>query len=37
MLSEMEICIIVRTFAHRARSGASVGPKVELCVNATNR
>ena len=37
MLSEIKIWIIPRTFAHRASSGASVGPKVELCVNATNR
>ena len=37
MLSEIKIWIIARTFAHRASSGASVGPNVELCVNATNR
>jgi hypothetical protein len=37
MLSEMQIWIIARTFAQRASSGASVGPNVELCVNATNR
>ena len=37
MLSEMKIWIIARTFAQRASSGASVGPNVELCVNATNR
>jgi hypothetical protein len=37
MLSEMKICIIARIFAQRARSGASVGPKVELWVKATKR
>ena len=37
MLSEMKIWIIARTFAQRASSGASVGPNVELCVNATNK
>ena len=37
MLSEITIWIIARTFAQRASSGASVGPNVELCVNATNR
>ena len=37
MLSEIKIWIIARTFAQRASSGASVGPNVELCVNATNR
>ena len=37
MVSEIEIWIIARTFAQRASSGASVGPNVELCVNATNR
>ena len=36
-LSEMKIWIIAKIFAHRASSGASVGPNVELCVNATNR
>jgi hypothetical protein len=35
--SEIKIWIIARTFAQRASSGASVGPKVELCVKATNR
>jgi hypothetical protein len=37
MLSEIKIWIIARTFAQRASNGASVGPNVELCVNATNR
>jgi sugar phosphate permease len=37
MLKERKIWIIAKTFAQRARSGASVGPNVELCVNATNR
>ena len=37
MLSEMNICIMARIFAQRASSGASVGPKVELWVNATKR
>src|SRR5262249_19346657 len=36
ILSEIKIWIIARTFAQRASSGASVGPNVELCVNATN-
>ena len=37
MQSEMKIWIIARTFAQRWSSGASVGPNVELCVNATKR
>ena len=37
MLSEMKIWIMARILAQRARSGASVGPKVELWVKATKR
>jgi len=37
MLSEMKIWIIANTFAQRASRGASVGPNVELWVNATNK
>lgn len=37
IVSEIEIWVIVRTFAQRASTGASVGPKVELCVKAINR
>jgi len=37
MLSEMKIWHIVRPFAQRANTGASVGPKVELVVNAIKR
>ncbi len=37
MLSDMKIWHIARSFAQRASSGASVGPKVELWVNAMNR
>jgi hypothetical protein len=37
MQSEMEIWIMAKTFAHLASNGASVGPNVELCVNATKR
>jgi len=37
MLSDMKIWHIARIFAQRASSGASVGPKVELWVNAMNR
>jgi len=37
IVSEIEIWVIAKTFAQRASSGASVGPKVELCVKATNR
>src|SRR5438034_10455518 len=37
MVSEIKIWTIVKTFAQRASNGASVGPKVELCVKATNR
>ena len=37
IVSEIKIWIIARTFAQRASSGASVGPKVELWVKATNR
>ena len=36
MLSDMKIWQIARSFAQRASSGASVGPKVELWVNAMN-
>ena len=34
---EMKTWIIARIFAQRARSGASVGPKVELWVKAMKR
>ena len=37
MLSEMKTCTMANIFAQRASKGASVGPKVELCVNATKR
>ena len=37
MVREIKIWTIARTFAQRASKGESVGPKVELCVNATNR
>ena len=37
ILSEMKICTTVSSFAQRARRGASVGPKVELCVKAIKR
>src|ERR1700747_378255 len=37
MLSEIQICTMERSLTQRARSGASVGPKVELWVNAINR
>ena len=35
IVSEIKIWIIAKTFAQRASNGASVGPKVELCVKAT--
>ena len=37
MVREIKIWTIARIFAQRASKGESVGPKVELCVNATNR
>lgn len=37
MVREIKIWTIARIFAQRASNGESVGPKVELCVNATNR
>ena len=37
IVREIKIWTIARIFAQRASNGASVGPKVELCVNATNR
>ena len=37
IVREINTWIIARTFAQRASSGASVGPKVELCVKATNK
>jgi hypothetical protein len=37
IVSEIKIWVIAKTFAQRASTGASVGPKVELCVKATNR
>src|SRR6266446_5353665 len=37
MLSEIKTWIMASTLAQRASNGASVGPKVELWVNATNR
>jgi hypothetical protein len=37
IVSEIVICIMVKSFAQRASSGASVGPKVELWVSATKR
>ena len=37
MQSEIKIWIMARILAQRASSGESVGPNVELCVNATNR
>ena len=37
IVREIKIWIIARIFAQRASTGASVGPKVELCVNATNK
>ena len=33
----MKIWQMARSFAQRANSGASVGPKVELCVKAIKR
>jgi hypothetical protein len=37
IVREIKIWTIARIFAQRASNGASVGPKVELCVKATNR
>src|SRR5205823_12625042 len=37
IVKEMQIWTIARILAHRANSGASVGPKVELCVSAIKR
>lgn len=37
MVKEIKIWTIARIFAQRASNGASVGPKVELCVKATKR
>lgn len=37
MHNDRRICTDARSFAHRASNGASVGPNVELCVNAMNR
>src|SRR4029077_17461913 len=37
MLSEIKICTMVSSFPQRASRGASVGPKVELCVKEIKR
>src|SRR5262249_47041182 len=37
MHNDRTICTDANSFAHRANNGASVGPNVELCVNAMNR
>jgi len=37
MLSEMKIWIMANILAQRPSNGASVGPKVELCVNETKK
>src|SRR5206468_397497 len=37
IVSEIKICVIVKSFAQRVRTGASVGPNVELVVKAMKR
>ena len=37
IVKEMQIWTMARILAQRASNGASVGPKVELCVSAIKR